>query len=82
VAIVLHGITGPLTVGGHRYEGAMPTFRDQLSDAEIAALLTHVRSQWGNQAAPIGAHGVAAVRKATAARSAPFNGEAELATFQ
>jgi mono/diheme cytochrome c family protein len=81
VAIVLHGITGPLTVAGHRYDGTMPTFREQLSDGEIAALLTHVRSQWGNQAAPVAAQGVAAVRKATAARSAPFNGEAELASL-
>jgi mono/diheme cytochrome c family protein len=80
-AIVLHGVTGPITVAGQRFEGTMPTFREQLGDAEIAAVLTYVRSQWGNQAAPISAEAVAGVRKATSARGTPFNGGAELAAL-
>jgi mono/diheme cytochrome c family protein len=76
--IVLHGIDGPLTVKGSAYSGAMPAFKDQLQDAEIAALLSHVRSQWGNQVAPVTTQTVAAARQETAARSGPFKGDSEL----
>lgn len=78
IAIVLHGINGPLTVEGKPFNGAMPTFQGQLQDAEVAAVLTHVRSQWGNTGAPITADAVAAVRKDTASRTEPFKGDAEL----
>jgi mono/diheme cytochrome c family protein len=81
-AIVLHGINGPLTVKGKTYSGAMPAFKDQLQDAEIAALLSHLRSQWGNQAAAVSAETVAAVRKETEARTEPFKGDAELAPLK
>src|SRR5690242_20424496 len=30
--------------------GGMPAFKGDLSDAEIAAILTYVRSAWGNKA--------------------------------
>lgn len=72
VAIVLYGATGPLTVKGTVYNGAMPAFKDQLGDAELAALLSHVRAQWGNQAAPVSAEAVAAVREQWRERSGPF----------
>ena len=78
IAIVLHGINGPLTVEGKPFNGAMPTFQGQLQDAEVAAVLTHVRSQWGNTGAPITSAAVAAVRKDTASRTEPFKGDAEL----
>jgi mono/diheme cytochrome c family protein len=78
VALVLHGASGALTVKGGSYNGAMPAFGAQLQDAELAAVLTHVRSQWGNAAAPVSADTVAAVRKETAARTEPFKGDAEL----
>lgn len=77
-AIVLHGITGSLTVKGDKFTGAMPTFSDQLSDAEIAAVLSYVRSQWGNAAPPISAQTVAQVRDATKGQFAPYNGDEEL----
>lgn len=32
--------------------GVMPTFRDQLNDAEIAAVTNYVRTAWANDAAP------------------------------
>lgn len=77
-ALVLHGASGALTVKGSTYNGAMPAFAAQLQDAELAAVLTHVRSQWGNNAAPVTADTVASVRKETAARTEPFKGDAEL----
>ena len=33
--------------------GAMPAFKDSLSDAELASVMTYVRSAWGNKGAPI-----------------------------
>lgn len=80
--IVLHGINGPLTVKGSTYNGAMPAFKGQLQDAEIAAVLSHIRSQWGNQGAVVAAAAVAAVRAETAARTEPFKGDAELAPLK
>ena len=81
-AVVLHGVEGPLTVKGNTYNGVMPAFAAQLSDDELAALLTHIRSEWGNTAEPVTAEAVAAVREETAARTTPYNGDAELAALK
>lgn len=81
-ALVLHGAGGVLTVKGNAYNGVMPAFGAQLQDAELAAVLTHIRSQWGNTAAPVSTDTVAAVRQATAARTEPFKGDAELASLK
>lgn len=80
-AIVLHGVNGPLTVKGQAFNGAMPTFKTQLDDTQIAALLTHLRSQWGNTGPAVTAEVVAGVRQASSARSTPFAGEHELAAL-
>jgi mono/diheme cytochrome c family protein len=77
-AIVLHGITGQLTVKGNTFNGAMPPFAAQLSDAEIAAVLSYARSQWGNSAPPLTAETVGQVRAATKDKTAPFDGDKEL----
>lgn len=81
-AIVLHGVTGPITVQGVRYQGAMPAFKDQLGDVELAALLSHLRARWGQGAGIVTTAQVAAVRADTASRQAPFDGERELAEFR
>jgi cbb3-type cytochrome c oxidase subunit III len=78
IQILLHGIQGTLTVNGASYNGTMPTFGTQLSDAEIAAVLTHVRSQWGNKTGPVSAAQVATQRSASAGRSEPWHGDADL----
>jgi mono/diheme cytochrome c family protein len=49
-AVALNGIEGPITVEGQSFDKVMPAF-DFLSDAEIAAVVTYVRSNWGNGAA-------------------------------
>lgn len=69
--IPLHGVTGSIQVKGATYSGAMPVF-NTLSDAEIAAVLTYVRSQWGNAAPTVSPATVAAGRKRTQSRSTPF----------
>lgn len=81
-AVVLHGISGELTVKGTTYNGAMPAFKDQLQDAELAAVLTHIRSAWGNQADAITADAVAQARKDTEAQAEPYHGDAGLAALK
>ena len=76
VNILLHGINGELEVMGVTYKGAMPAFK-QLSDAELAAVASYVRSEWSNKAAPIAPALFEAERKAST-RTAPFAGGAEL----
>ena len=71
VAITLHGLAGPIEVNGMRYSGLMPGFA-HLDDDEVAAVLGHVRTSWGNAAPPIGAADVAAVRGLTAGRRTPW----------
>lgn len=75
--ILLHGVTGPLTVKGQGFAGAMPSFA-RLSDAELAAVASHVRGAWSNKAAPVDAALFESERAAGAQRSAPFAGGAEL----
>ncbi len=53
VGIVLQGLQGEIEVQGQKYNGVMPAFREVLTDAELAAVLTHVRSSWGNDAPPV-----------------------------
>ena len=72
VRIVLHGLTGPVTVKGQSFNGAMPAWADALSDAEIAAVLTYVRSSWGNSAEAIATEQVAEERTKTASRTTPW----------
>jgi mono/diheme cytochrome c family protein len=46
--------------------GGMPTFGTDLTDVQIATILTYVRSAWGNQASPITPEMVAKVRTSAA----------------
>lgn len=53
VAIVHDGLHGEIEVAGTTYNSAMPKFAGNLSNAEIAAVLTFVRQEWGNTAGEI-----------------------------
>lgn len=76
-SILLHGVNGELVVKGTTYNGAMPAF-GTLPDEEIAAVLTHIRSEWGNKAPPITAATIAAQREATKDQSGSYAGGAAL----
>lgn len=75
IKIVLHGLSGPVTVAGKPFNGAMPAWGGALNDAEVAAVLTYVRSSWGNAAPAIDAAEVAKVRKATASQKQPYTAD-------
>ena len=72
IRIVLLGAQGPLMVNGQRFNGTMPAW-GSLSDADIAATLTYVRSHWGNAASAVTAEQVAAERRAVAGRTRALN---------
>ena len=52
VKIVLEGGYAPATAGNPQPHG-MPPFSQSLSDDEIAAVLTYIRSAWANRAPPL-----------------------------
>lgn len=62
VKIILYGLQGPIEVKGQEYRGLMVGFDRQLSDEDAAALLTYIRSAWGNDAPPVKPSTVARVR--------------------
>jgi mono/diheme cytochrome c family protein len=77
--ILLLGITGPITVKDATFSGMMPAFGASLSDAEIAAVASHVRSSFGNNSPPVTADVVKTERAKLGSRTTPWAGGAELA---
>ncbi len=87
IRIVLDGLKGPVHVKGEVFNAAddpgiaMVPWRANLSDQDIAAVLTYIRSQkdWGNNAGEVTPEQVAAIRKQTEAHASSGNWtEAEL----
>lgn len=74
--ILLHGITGEISVKGAGFKGAMPSF-GQLGDEELAAVASYVRATWSNKSAPLKAELFTRERQATQ-RTTPFGGGEEL----
>lgn len=61
--ILLHGLDGPIKVKGETYNGAMPAWKDALTDAQIAGIVSYIRSAWGNNAGPVTVDQVKALRE-------------------
>jgi mono/diheme cytochrome c family protein len=66
---VVQGRSGEVTVNGKKYNGIMIPFA-QLSDQQIADVLTYVRNSWGNSGDPITPSEVGGVRKTAPALAA------------
>jgi nitrite reductase (NO-forming) len=47
IRIVLRGVSGPIMVNGTKYDSVMPPVV-QLTDEQVANVLTYVRNSWGN----------------------------------
>lgn len=71
IRLALHGLQGPITVKGQRYNNVMPPWKS-LSDAEMAAVLTYARSSFGNNASAVTAEEVGQERTATSSRTTPW----------
>jgi mono/diheme cytochrome c family protein len=61
--IALNGLTGPISVEGKDWNLTMVPWKDTFDDKHIAAVLTYIRSTWGNKASPVKPEQVAAARK-------------------
>lgn len=61
IKTVLNGKRGSV-IGGVAYASPMPAFKDLLNDADIAAIINHERTSWGNAAPPVSASAVAKLR--------------------
>jgi len=66
IRILMKGLQGPITVHGAKFDGVMPAYGVgvEMSDSEIATVLTWVRSQWGNTGAAVTPEQVATERAA------------------
>ncbi len=70
--VILKGLHGPITVEGNQYNDAMPAWGASLSDKRIAAVMSYIRSEWGNSASEITPEQVGALRAELASRSEPY----------
>ncbi len=60
--IVLNGLGGPIKVGNRTWDLTMPPL-GQLSDEDIASVLTYIRRDWEHNGSPVDAKFVQGVRK-------------------
>ncbi len=72
ISVLLHGLTGKVTVNGSDYDSVMPPM-NQLNDDEVANILTYALNSWGNPGGRVLADDVKKVRaaKAPSAAAAP-----------
>jgi mono/diheme cytochrome c family protein len=64
IRMVLNGGYPPGTAGNPRPYG-MPPFAQRLSDDEVAAVVTYIRTSWGNRGEPVSARQANELRSAT-----------------
>lgn len=63
IQIVANGLTGNVTVKGQSYSGQMPAWKGQLSNQQIADVITYIRNAWGNKGSAVTPADVAAAAK-------------------
>jgi len=63
IHIVKFGLNGKIQVAGTTYNGMMPNWGQQITNAEIAQAITYIRSSWGNSASAVTESDVAGVSK-------------------
>jgi nitrite reductase (NO-forming) len=61
-SVILHGLTGKVTVNGSEYNSVMPPMT-QLTDDEVANISTYVLNSWGNPGGRVTKSEAAAIRK-------------------
>ncbi|HEY2475261.1 MAG TPA: cytochrome c [Candidatus Cybelea sp.] len=53
IAIVKNGLSGRVAVHGQAYSGIMPAWKGQISDEQIASVISYIRSAWNNNASGV-----------------------------
>ena len=73
--IPLEGLTGTLKVEGKEWNLNMAAMGAALHDDELAALLTYIRTSWGNKAGEVTADDVKKISDAIGGHPQPMNGD-------
>lgn len=71
IAVILKGLTGPVTIKGQEYNSVMAPW-ESLSDEQIAAIATYERSSWGNNTSAVTPEQVATIRAKIASRTSSW----------
>ncbi len=74
IRILLHGLSGPIPVGSSVWRLEMPAL-GQLSDEDVASVLTYVRREWEHQGSPVSTAEVSRVRSTYSQRTATWTAE-------
>jgi mono/diheme cytochrome c family protein len=72
--IILHGLAGPMKVGSRTWNLAMPPL-PQLSDEDVAAVLTYIRREWEHTASAVEPAFVTSLRAQHKGRAAMWTAE-------
>src|SRR5699024_10386238 len=79
INIILFGIEGEINVAGRTYQGRMPTFGNNLTNKQVAAISQYLHEQWSEEPIAIQPVQVAIERERFATRTRPWAGGDELA---
>ncbi|MBV8689521.1 MAG: cytochrome b N-terminal domain-containing protein [Candidatus Eremiobacteraeota bacterium] len=63
IQIVSNGLHGQISVKGSTYNGQMPAWKGNLSNSDIANVITYIRSAWGNKASAVTTADVSKIAK-------------------
>ncbi|MGA2247538.1 MAG: cytochrome c [Verrucomicrobiota bacterium] len=75
VHIPLEGLSGSLMVKGKEWNLNMAAMGVALSDSDLAAVLSYLRTSWGNQAGEVTADDVKKIRDAIGSHPQPMTGD-------
>lgn len=62
IHVVKNGLSGKVVVNGTTYNGQMPAWKGTLSDSDIAAVVSYIRTSWGNKGTAVTAAQVTAAK--------------------
>lgn len=73
--IPLAGVSGPMQVAGKDWSLSMAAMGAALPDDDLAAVLTYIRSAWGNKAEPVTGDDVKKIRASLGKAPAPMSAD-------
>jgi mono/diheme cytochrome c family protein len=76
IRIVLSAVAGPIDVKGDHFDStAMPAWKLVLNDEQVAAVVTFIRTEWGNKAGPVTPDQVKKIRDLEKTHDTPWTTE-------
>lgn len=72
--IIMHGLAGPVKVSGRSFNLAMPPL-PQLTDEDVAGVMTYIRREWEHTASPVDVKAVTTIREQNKGRMAMWTEE-------